>query len=435
MEGKSILSGLLLGWFFVVWCCTCLIDVSVPITSVPSYRLRDSIQSSIFYCPFTLDVESHWRNGPKEEVIIKGGPGTMFLFREKIVAVFENAKETGAVIQWFLGQVRLDHLFFDVLSFEYVWLTLLCVSVVSVLVQILVLEPFMKVKHAPAGYVQEMERRETEYANSMMRKFVVEKLLMLAYVVVRNTEKENNPVSSPPLSKSKRPGLFDWSLRVTDASVFAIWFIIVWSVTSVTTMANQRFETIIGVDIEKHDSDEDSDEEETAKKKKRKERNVEKTSSKKSDTDPNHSQMLMRRLLLLLSACMFTSTALISFGVTTFKLMHPIYSSMICIEGMIVLVRSIYVGYRIAWWQMVPQAKTRQSEAFQRRIYMSKRITDVILHSLTSVMYTLYLITGVIINGKLIPLAFVARLSHNLHRTLYNIFDHLNGLETSKFLD
>ncbi|ETN78868.1 hypothetical protein NECAME_02732 [Necator americanus] len=178
--------------------------------------------------------------------------------------------------------------------------------------------------------------------------------------------------------------------------------------------------TIIGVDIEKHDSDEDSDEEETAKKKKRKERNVEKSSSKKSDTDPNHSQMLMRRLLLLLSACMFTSTALISFGVTTFKLMHPIYSSMICIEGMIVLVRSIYVGYRIAWWQMVPQAKTRQSEAFQRRIYMSKRITDI---------------TGVIINGKLIPLAFVARLSHNLHRTLCNIFDHLNGLETSKFLD
>ncbi|ETN78867.1 hypothetical protein NECAME_02731 [Necator americanus] len=75
------------------------------------------------------------------------------------------------------------------------------------------------------------------------RKFVVEKLLMLAYVVVRNTEKESNPVSSQPLSKSKRPGLFDWSLRVTDASVFAIWFIIVWSVTSVTTMANQRFET------------------------------------------------------------------------------------------------------------------------------------------------------------------------------------------------
>ncbi|RCN47314.1 hypothetical protein ANCCAN_06602 [Ancylostoma caninum] len=72
-----------------------------------------------------------------------------------------------------------------------------------------------------------------------LQKFIIEKLLMLAYVIIRNTEKESTLISS-----SRRPGVFDWSLRVTDASVFAIWFIIVWSVTSVTAMANQRFEMV-----------------------------------------------------------------------------------------------------------------------------------------------------------------------------------------------
>ncbi|EYB81616.1 hypothetical protein Y032_0378g293 [Ancylostoma ceylanicum] len=169
MEGKSILNILLLGWFFTVWFCTRLIDVSVPISSVPAHRLRDSIESSVFYCPFSLTVEKQWRNGPREQLIIEGGKGTMFLFREKIAAVIASSRDPGLTIQWFLGQVRLDHLFIDVLSFEYVWLALLCASVVGVFVQIFVFEPFIKPKHAPADYVREMERGESAYINNMLR--------------------------------------------------------------------------------------------------------------------------------------------------------------------------------------------------------------------------------------------------------------------------
>ncbi|EYB81619.1 hypothetical protein Y032_0378g295 [Ancylostoma ceylanicum] len=264
-------------------------------------------------------------------------------------------------------------------------------------------------------------------ATCLDRKFVIEKLLMLAYVIIRNTEKDSTLISG-----SRRPGVFDWSLRVTDASVFAIWFIIVWSVTSVTTMANQRFEMIIGINANEDDLDSDDDEQ---KKKKTKESRKDKTSMTEPSEDPNQPQLLMRRLLVLLTSCLFTSTALVSFGLTSFKVMHPIYSLMITVEGVSVLVRSVYVSYRVAWWQMVPHAAARQTEAFQRRVYVSKRIADVVLHSLATLMYTLYLIMGVIINGKLIPLMFVARLSHHIHRTVCNISDHLKGLGISKFLD
>lgn len=134
----------------------------------------------------------------------------MFLFQEKIAAVIANARfecgvvegfthgkccfsrDPGLTIQWFLGQVRLDHLFMDVLSFEYVWvrscfdsqrnthstamilqLALLCASVVGVFVHLFVFEPFIKPKHAPADYVREMERGEAAYMNNLMR-FVTE---------------------------------------------------------------------------------------------------------------------------------------------------------------------------------------------------------------------------------------------------------------------
>ncbi|KHJ81156.1 hypothetical protein OESDEN_19158 [Oesophagostomum dentatum] len=62
---------------------------------------------------------------------------------------------------------------------------------------------------------------------------------MLAYVIVRNNGKESSTDSD-----LRGASVFDWTHRVTDASVFAIWFIIVWSVTSVTTTANQRFEMV-----------------------------------------------------------------------------------------------------------------------------------------------------------------------------------------------
>ncbi|RCN47313.1 hypothetical protein ANCCAN_06601, partial [Ancylostoma caninum] len=170
-------------------------------------------------------------------------------------------------------------------------------------------------------------------------------------------------------------------------------------------------------------------------KKKSEESSEDKISSKEPSEDPNQPQLLMRRLLVLLTSCLFTSTALVSFGLTSFKVMHPIYSLMITVEGLSVLVRCVYVSYRVAWWQMVPNDAARQTEAFQRRVYMSKRIADVILHSLATLTYTLYLVMGVIINGKLIPLMFVARLSHHLHRTVCNISDHFKGLGISKFLD
>ncbi|KHJ99404.1 hypothetical protein OESDEN_00642 [Oesophagostomum dentatum] len=143
----------------------------------------------------------------------------------------------------------------------------------------------------------------------------------------------------------------------------------------------------------------------------------------------------MRRLLVLLTACLFTSTALVSFGFTSFKVLHPLYAFMIVVEGLGVLVRCIYVGYRVGWWQMVSDDSIRQTEPFQRRVYMSKRIADILLNSLATVLYTLYLITGVIINGKLIPLVFVLRLSHHLHRVIINISDHFQGLDVSKLLD
>ncbi|CAJ0594671.1 unnamed protein product [Cylicocyclus nassatus] len=427
MESKCILNILFLGWFSAVWFCTRLVDVSVPVSSVPSHRIRSAIASTVFHCPFTLTLEKQRNDGPKEKIMIEGGRGTMFLYREKIAAIFSHVRDANLVIQWFIGQIRLDHILVDVLSFEFVWLALLCSSVVSVFTQLFIFEPFLKVKHAPAGYLREAQSGEAAYINTLLRRFVIEKLLMLAYVIVRNPQ-----VNDKLTFSSRRVSIFDWSHRVTDASVFAIWFIVVWSVTSVTTAANQRFELIIGINLKEDNAENEKKKQAKSKKKPNKEKHTK--DSTFTEEESEHG-LLMKRLLLLLTACLFTSTALISFGFTSFKVMHPMYSMMIVVEAISVLVRSIYVGYRIGWWQMVPDASVRETEAFQRRVYMSKRITDIVLNSLATLLYTLYLVTGTVINGKLIALVFVARLSHHLHRTVCNISDHFKGLGTSKFLD
>lgn len=72
MEAKSVLSGLILGWFFALWLGARLVDVNVPIITVPSDRLRNSIDTSGQYCPYSLTVEQYWRKGPKEHISSEG---------------------------------------------------------------------------------------------------------------------------------------------------------------------------------------------------------------------------------------------------------------------------------------------------------------------------------------------------------------------------
>ncbi|VDM69639.1 unnamed protein product [Strongylus vulgaris] len=97
-----------------------------------------------------------------------------------------------------------------------------------------------------------------------------------------------------------------------------------------------------------------------------------------------------------------------SFGFTSLKVMHPMYSLMMIVESLGVLVRSVYVGYRIGWWQMVPDASTRESEAFQKRVYVSNRIADTLSNLLATVLYILYLVGGYGVQGLLSLLDFEA---------------------------
>ncbi|KAK6056636.1 hypothetical protein COOONC_05857 [Cooperia oncophora] len=145
--------------------------------------------------------------------------------------------------------------------------------------------------------------------------------------------------------------------------------------------------------------------------------------------------ILMRRLLIVLTACFFTATAMTSFGFTSFKVMHGFYATMITAEGVNLLVRSLYVTYRIAWWQASRSSPVRESEAFQARLYRAKRFTDVLDHGFSAVQYALYLVIGTVINGKLIPLVFVGRLTHHLLQMGSSLYDHFTGRETSRFIN
>lgn len=128
------------------------------------------------------------------------------------------------------------------------------------------------------------------------------------------------------------------------------------------------------------------------------------------DGEPNDSNVLMKRLLVVLTACFFTATAMTSFGFTSFKVIHGLHATMITVEvraflkqawdlerssrfqGVSLLVRSLYVTYRVAWWHAVRDAAVRESVPFQKRLYTAKRITDVLIHSFSSIQYALYLV-------------------------------------------
>ncbi|KAK6015805.1 hypothetical protein OSTOST_18740 [Ostertagia ostertagi] len=138
--------------------------------------------------------------------------------------------------------------------------------------------------------------------------------------------------------------------------------------------------------------------------------------------------MLMRRLLVVLTACFFTATAMTSFGFTSFK----VHAHLLCvvIYSGACMSRTVSPGGR-----HLALSPIRESEVFRARLYRAKRLTDVLNHSFLSVQYALYLVIGTIINGKLIPLVFVARLTHHLLQMASNVYDHFTGRETSRFID
>uniref|UniRef100_A0A7I4XS67 ABC transmembrane type-1 domain-containing protein n=2 Tax=Haemonchus contortus TaxID=6289 RepID=A0A7I4XS67_HAECO len=468
MQSKSLLSGVILGWFFALWLGARLIDVNVPLISIPGDRLRDSIESAGLYCPYSLTVEQYWRKGPREHVAIEGGKGTVFLYREKIEAAFRNCRDGAIVVQWFLQQIRVDQLLMEVFLSEYIWLTVLGAAVACAMSRMFVFDPFITLRNAPMEYVEEMKSSENSYITHLMRQFVVEKILVLAYVIVRNPEKEQFLVRT---SKSVSP--HELPHRITDATVFAIWFILVWSVMSVTVMANQRFEMIVGFvksknkpsraedDVKLAASGDDPDpsedvntandsstsddvsavEEPTdgiqAVKESSNDLNTSKESTenvtrKDSPVKPincptNSEIVLMRRLLVVLAACFFTATALTSFGFTSFKVIHSFYALMITVEGLNLLIRGLYVTYRIAWWQASRTSPIRNTEAFYDRLYRANRLAELLDHTFSAIQYGLYLVVGTVINGKLIPLVFVTRLAHHLLRFTSTLYDQIMG--------
>ncbi|VDL75454.1 unnamed protein product [Nippostrongylus brasiliensis] len=384
MDLGVALNGILFGWLLTFWLAARLIDVNVPITSIPSHRLRGSIATSGPFCPYSLTVEEYWRKGLREQVSIEGGRGTLFLFREKMLAVASNLGDAAAVVQWFLQQIRVDHLIMEVLLCEHIW-------------------------NAPPGYVEEMKANEASYIFHITRKFAVEKVLVLAYVIVRNVEKDQ----------------------------FIITRTLLASTTVVITVEMMFLIRIVGLRRAKRKSREN--EESKTKDEPEPTNNVEeddesKKSEEEIEEDPHQTQILPRRLLVLLMACFFAATTMTSFGVTSFKVIHPLYSAMITVEGVILLVRCLFVIYRVAGWQVV-RDRSGQKEAIMRKLYAAKRLTDVLVHCLSAIQYALYLVVGAIINGKLFALVFVTRLSHHLYRLGSNVYDHFCGRETSVFMD
>uniref|UniRef100_A0A0K0D3U5 Ion_trans domain-containing protein n=1 Tax=Angiostrongylus cantonensis TaxID=6313 RepID=A0A0K0D3U5_ANGCA len=355
METSPVLNGVLVGWFLALWVCARLIDVGVPMTSNSASRLGNAGP----YCPYSGDANDQWREGPYVHNSVEGDHRAAFVLREKIGAVLTSSRDIRAIVHWFVQQIRMDHLIADVLSCEHVWLTIFGVSVAGAVAHLLMFDPFITMESAPAEYLAEMKRAETTYIQEVMRQssFVYESTSRL---------------------------FFEWTYRVTDAAIFAIWFTLVWSVSSLTISANQRFEMIAKFISKTLDEDEATKKLSTPSKQ-------EQIDNEQAEENPNGVQLLMKRLILVLMACFLTATAMTSFGLTSFKAMHILYALIFTVEGLEVLLRSAYVTYRVAWWQLVAYAALGNSEAFRKRAYGARRIADVLFDSLSVVQYVLYL--------------------------------------------
>ncbi|KAE9418579.1 hypothetical protein Angca_001857 [Angiostrongylus cantonensis] len=382
METSPVLNGVLVGWFLALWVCARLIDVGVPMTSNSASRLGNAGP----YCPYSGDANDQWRE-------VEGDHRAAFVLREKIGAVLTSSR---AIVHWFVQQIRMDHLIADVLSCEHVWLTIFGVSVAGAVAHLLMFDPFITMENAPAEYLAEMKRAETTYIQEVMRKYVVEKLLVLTYVVVRSQDRDSLTTvrQSSFVYESTSRLFFEWTYRVTDAAIFAIWFTLVWSVSSLTISANQRFEMIAKFISKTLDEDEASKKLSTPSKQ-------EQIDNEQAEENPNGVQLLMKRLILVLMACFLTATAMTSFGLTSFKAMHILYALIFTVEGLEVLVRSAYVTYRVAWWQLVAYAALGNSEAFRKRAYGARRIADVLFDSLSVVQYVLYLISELMLWARI----------------------------------
>ncbi|VDM62622.1 unnamed protein product [Angiostrongylus costaricensis] len=339
METSPVLNGILVGWFLALWVCARLIDVSVPVTSNSASRLSNPGP----YCSHSANADNQWQE-------VEGDHRTTFVLRDKIDAVLTSSRDLRTIARWFVQQIRMDHLIADVLSCEHVWLTIFGVSVAGAIAHLLMFNPFITMESAPTEYLTEMKRAETTYIQEMMR----------------------------------QPSFYEWTYRVTDATIFAVWFTLVWSVSSLTISANQRFEMIAKFISKTLDEGEDSKKLSTPSKQ-------EEIDNEQSEEDPHDVRLLMKRLILVLMACFLTATAMTSFGLTSFKAMHILYALIFTVEGLEVLVRSAYVTYRVAWWQLMAYAALGNSEAFRKRAYGARRIADVLFDTLSVVQYVLYL--------------------------------------------
>ncbi|KAJ1358473.1 hypothetical protein KIN20_016903 [Parelaphostrongylus tenuis] len=349
------------------------------------------------------------------------GRMTMFLLRRKIDVVLANSRDITTLVQWFMQQIQVDHLILDVVSCEHVWVAIFGVSVAGVMAHLLMFDPFITMKNAPREYLAEMRTAEAAYFQGMMRKFVAEKLLVLAFVVIRSPDRNY-------FTTTRLPSLYKWTYHVTDATVFAVWFTLVWSVFFANDVGKPTIIRFVSTakTVDKGETNE----------KQSKASDLERIGEGKSKKeDPNNEQLLMKRLILVSLACFLAATTLTSFGMTSFKAIHMLYALMFTVEGLKVLVRSVHVTYRVAWWHAVPNAALRNSEAFRRRANSARRSADVFFNGLSVAQYILYLIVGTIINGKLIPLVFVAQLTHHLQRLFSNLIDHCSKHETAPLIN
>ncbi|KJH43036.1 hypothetical protein DICVIV_10964 [Dictyocaulus viviparus] len=376
MDDFSILNGILIGWFIAFWLCARLIDDSIPFISFYTSRYKNSIECITHHSSYSFTRENYHRR-------VDESCGTALFLRENMEVAVEHLNSSTAVTleQWLLQQIRMDYLFVEVLCCQYVWLTVFGVYVAAVISHWLIFDPSITMISASTEYLSHLKSVHVKYISEMKRKFILEKLLVLAFVLVRNRDDDYS--SDISLSTNHQ--------RVTVASVFAIWFILVWSVFGMTVSVKHRFERILDL----------LSNQKTSGNRRISDKEIMVTDQEvidgKFERNLCNTGLLKKYLILMLIPCLLTSTTMTSFGLTSFKLVHFLYAIMLTVEGLDLLVHSLHITYRVVVYGIIPDVVMWDSGVLQKTAYKADLIAGTASSALAVLRYLLYLVSYVLL--------------------------------------
>ncbi|CAI4225361.1 unnamed protein product [Auanema sp. JU1783] len=336
----------------LVWALLRVYDCEVPIRYLDINVFREAVASQE-QCPFRVlpKLDGFDFEGLKVET---GVDGFKFFWFEKIKELLRQWGTKEGVDYFLKTQVSVGHLYEEVILCENFWVTLGVLGVVNMVALLVLIDPNLNFTENDTFQTYERHAWQTS-----IRKFVLSRFVVVAFVIIRDQ-------ASVQRERYMGKVYFQaYQLRVTDSTIFTIWYCILWSIGVVTGYVSRRFEWAV------------------LYRRKKTPRSV------------------FKKLCIVMAACMISAGSAIFVCIVSAGLLHPIYSVLLMLETFNVFIKTLFGSVVIG--AFLHNDKLVDGLSLDAGRYLMCNLTSFVV----AVIYGMYIFIGSILNGKLLPLTLI----------------------------